>query len=68
MIKAQEHRSQARNKRAAIERLAALIVSVATDPKPRIPTRPSKEANRKRIESKRRQGTLKRSRGRVDDS
>lgn len=67
VIKAQEHRSQARNKQAAVERLQELIQSVLIEPKPRIATRPSKKARQKRVDSKRRKGTVKRSRGRVSD-
>lgn len=67
VIKAQEHRSQTRNRQAAIERLTVLIQSVLTTPKRRIPTRPSKKAKQKRIDSKRRQGKLKKDRGHVVD-
>lgn len=67
VIKAQEHRSQSRNRQAAIERLQELIRSVLTEPKRRVPTKPSKKAKQKRIDSKRRQGKLKRSRGPISD-
>ena len=63
VIKAQEFRSQARNKRAAIERLKALIASVTAEPKPRVPTQPSAKTKENRLEAKRRKGALKRSRG-----
>lgn len=67
VIKAQEYRSQSRNRQAAIERLQELIRSVLTEPKRRIPTKLSKKKKQKRLESKRRQGQLKKSRGRVTD-
>lgn len=67
-IKAQEHRTQARNREAALERLRDLVGSVLVARKPRLPTRPSRKAVRKRLDEKRRRGDIKRSRGRVDDS
>ncbi len=67
VIKAQEHRSQSRNRDAALERLRELIREALIVRRPRIPTRPSKKAKAKRVESKRRQGSLKRTRGRVRD-
>ena len=62
VIKAQEHRSQLRNKQAAIERLKALILAAATEPKTRVPTRPSAKSKQDRLESKRRHGALKQTR------
>ena len=67
IIKAQKFRVQERNKREAVERLADLIRSALVVAKPRKKTRPSKRAKQKRIDSKRKQGHLKRSRGQVDD-
>ena len=67
VIKAQEHRSQSRNREAALERLRDLILEALVERRPRIPSRPSKKAKAKRVESKRRQGELKRGRGRVRD-
>jgi ribosome-associated protein len=66
-IKAQEHRTQARNREAALERLRDLLASVLAEKKPRLPTRPSRKAVKKRVDDKRRRGDIKRSRGRVDD-
>ena len=66
-IKAQEHRTQARNRDAALDRLRDLLGSVLAEKKPRIPTRPSRKAKKKRLDDKRRRGDIKRSRGRVDD-
>lgn len=67
VIKAQEHRSQARNRDAALERLRDLIREALVEQRPRIPTRLSKKAKAKRIEAKRRQGQIKRTRGKVRD-
>jgi ribosome-associated protein len=67
-IKSQEHRTQARNRDAALERLRDLVNSVLVERKPRIATRPSRGSVRKRLDEKRRRGDIKRSRGRVDDS
>ena len=67
VIKAQEHRTQERNRRAAIQRLTELIQSVLVEKKPRKKTLPSKRAKKKRVDTKRRQGQLKQSRSRVRD-
>lgn len=67
IIKAQEHRTQERNRRAAVERLRDVITSVLVEKKPRRPTRPSRRALQKRLESKRRRGNLKQYRGSVTD-
>jgi len=67
IIKAQEHRTQERNRRAALDRLTELIQSVLVEKKPRKETRPSKRIKKKRVDNKRRQGQLKQSRGRVRD-
>lgn len=67
-IKAQEHRTQARNREAALERLRDLVGSVLAEKKPRLPTRPSRKAVQKRVADKRRRGDIKRSRGPVDDA
>ena len=67
VIKAQEHRTQERNRRAAIQRLTELIQSVLVEKKPRKKKLPSKRAKKKRIDNKRRQGQLKQSRSRVRD-
>lgn len=67
VIKAQEFRTQERNRRAALERLVELLKSVLVEQKPRRKTSPSKRTKKKRIDSKRRRGYLKRSRSRTDD-
>jgi ribosome-associated protein len=67
VIKAQEHRTQERNRRAAIQRLTELIQLVLVEKKPRKKTLPTKRAKQKRIDNKRRQGQLKQSRSKVRD-
>lgn len=67
VIKAQEHRTQTRNRHAALLRLQTLIQSVLIKPKRRIPTKPSRNAKQKGIDSKRRTSQVKKNRGRVTD-
>ncbi len=68
-IRAEEHRSQLRNREAAKARLSALLAeATAPPPKARRPTKPSRRAQARRIEGKRRRGDIKRGRsGRFDD-
>jgi ribosome-associated protein len=67
-IKAREHRTQARNREAALERLRELINSALVERKPRKATRPSRKSVQKRLDEKRRRSDIKRSRGRIDES
>ena len=59
VIQAREHRTQAQNREAARARLLALIARAAVRPKPRRPTKPGAAAREKRLEEKRRKGTIK---------
>lgn len=65
VIKAQEHRSQELNREAALARLAELIKSAGGVEKVRRPTKPSRNAKRKRVESKTRRGVTKSLRGKI---
>lgn len=67
VIKAQSHRSLERNRIDALTRLRELIARAAFVPLPRRPTRPSRSAQKKRVESKVRRGAVKVLRGRVDN-
>jgi len=67
IIKAQEYRNQEQNRNEALRRLKALMLSVAVKPKPRVATKPSRSAKRKRVESKVRRGETKSLRGRVSE-
>ncbi len=65
VIKAQTTRSQEQNRVESIERLQALVDSVATPPKPRKATKPTQSSQRKRLEVKATRGDVKKLRGRV---
>lgn len=68
VIVASEHRSQHRNRVAARERLSdRLRAALAPPPPKRVPTKPSKSSQRRRVESKRKRGQTKALRGRVND-
>jgi len=66
-IKAQQHRTQERNREDALERLRQLIHSATIPRKARRPTKPSKASKNRRIEKKKQQGRLKALRRRLDD-
>jgi ribosome-associated protein len=65
VIKAQTSRSQEQNKAEAIERLQALVDSVAVPPKPRKATKPTRSSQRRRVDDKVTRGDVKKLRGRV---
>lgn len=68
VVVAAEHRSQLRNRRAAEVRLAELLeAAMKPPPPPRVPTKPSKGSQQRRIQQKRRRGETKRLRGRPTD-
>lgn len=60
VIFAQNRRSQELNRQDALARLLALIAAAAEKPKPRIKTKPSFSARKRRVESKVRRGETKR--------
>lgn len=66
VIKAQQFRSQEKNRTAALERLRELIRSVAITQKKRTPTRPGKAAKAKRLAQKIQHGRLKVQRRKID--
>jgi len=66
VIKAQSYRSQEKNRAEALNRLQALIISVAVPRKNRKPTKPTLGSKQRRIDNKTRRGQLKGLRGRVD--
>jgi len=68
VIKAQAHRSLERNRIDALTRLRELIARAAYVPTIRRPTKPTRSAQRKRVDSKVRRGLVKVLRGRVDAS
>ena len=60
VIKAQEFRSQRRNKDAALERLEMLLRAVSVNRRHRIATLPTRRSAERRLENKTRRGRLKR--------
>ena len=67
IIKAQQYRTQEKNRQDALERLRELIKSVAVVPKARRATRPTRSSQKKRLDSKTQHGKTKRLRARVTD-
>ena len=67
IIKAQKFRTQDKNRNDALERLQEIINGVAAVQKVRRPTRPSKGARKKRLDSKTLRGRTKALRGRVSE-
>jgi len=65
---AQEARSQARNRELALERLRARIARGLHVRRPRRATKPGRAARERRLEAKRRRGSVKRARRRPDPS
>ena len=65
ILEAKDHRSQAMNREAARKRLKEMVASVATPPKRRIATRPTRGAVRRRIKAKKVRGEVKALRGKV---
>jgi ribosome-associated protein len=63
LFKSMSERSQEGNRRAALERLEALIRAALAEPKIRKKTRPTKGSKERRIESKKRRGATKLERG-----
>jgi ribosome-associated protein len=67
IIKAQEYRNQEQNRNEALRRLKAILQSVAELPKKRVATKPTRSAQKKRLEGKARRGGVKVLRGRVSE-
>lgn len=67
VIDSREHRTQARNREAARERLIALIRQAARRPKKRRATRPTAGSRERRLQSKKHRSEVKRLRGRGDE-
>ncbi|HEV3377501.1 MAG TPA: alternative ribosome rescue aminoacyl-tRNA hydrolase ArfB [Thermoleophilaceae bacterium] len=63
---AQDTRSQSRNRELALERLRSRLAAALTVQRPRRPTKPTTASRRRRLDSKRRRGEVKRSRRRPD--
>jgi ribosome-associated protein len=67
IIKAQEFRSQEGNRAEALRRLQEMIDSVATLPKQRRPTKPTRGAVARRLDGKARRAGVKAGRGKVSE-
>lgn len=65
ILRAEESRSQTRNRELARERLAELIRTALVRPKSRIPTRPTRASKRRRLDGKTARGAIKALRGNV---
>jgi ribosome-associated protein len=59
VIKAQNHRSQEKNRAEAIDRLRESILAATRTRRKRIATRPSRGARERRLESKKKRGAIK---------
>ncbi len=59
VITAERFRTQERNREDARERLLALVREAAVAPKPRRPTKPTAASRERRIETKKRRGSIK---------
>jgi ribosome-associated protein len=59
ILKAQQYRSWEKNRAEAIQRLKLLLQSVATTPKARKATRPTRSSQRKRLDKKAQHGQKK---------
>lgn len=66
VIKAQQHRTQEKNRNDALQRLHDLIKAATATQKKRKPTKPSRAVNRKRLDNKTHKGKVKALRGKVD--
>ena len=67
IIKAQNHRTQERNKQEALDRLQALLAEALKQKKYRRPTRPSYGAVKRRLKKKTERSEVKKLRGKVRD-
>jgi ribosome-associated protein len=67
LIEAQTFRTQERNRQAALERLLDLIRRAQEIPRARRATRPTAGSRERRLEAKKRRGTVKRRRGPAAD-
>ena len=67
IIKSRQYRSQERNRQAALARLADLLRAAIEPRKKRVPTRPGRQAEQRRLEAKSRRGAIKKTRRKVTD-
>ncbi|MCB2124959.1 MAG: aminoacyl-tRNA hydrolase [Rhodobacteraceae bacterium] len=67
VIRAEETRSQARNREIARERLAEIIRAALVAPKRRIATKPTAGSERRRLQAKAQRGEVKSLRGKIGE-
>ncbi|MFA0811603.1 alternative ribosome rescue aminoacyl-tRNA hydrolase ArfB [Microbulbifer epialgicus] len=67
VIKAQSFRTQEKNRTDALERLQELIQKATVVPKQRIPTKPSRGAKERRLQTKSRRSQVKAMRGKIKE-
>lgn len=67
IIKAQNHRTQEKNRNDALERLKSLILSAVAVQKARRATKPTRNSQKRRVDAKTRKGNTKALRGKVTD-
>lgn len=67
IIKARNHRTQAKNRAEALSRLAKLINTALRAPRQRIPTQPGRSSKQKRLDTKKKRSSLKRLRSKFYD-
>jgi len=61
-VTCREHRSQTRNRSAALDRLRDLLAGALRTPRPRRPTRPTGAARERRLRAKQRRAAVKKQR------
>jgi ribosome-associated protein len=59
VLMSQQYRDQERNRQDCLDKLRALILQAAAAPKKRRPTRPTRGSKERRIQAKKRRGTVK---------
>ena len=67
VIKAQRYRTQEKNREEALERLQQMIQSVTVTQKKRTPTKPTRNSQKRRLDSKSKHSRQKVLRGKVTD-
>ncbi len=66
VIASDESRAQEANVKGCLEKLKAMILTVATPPKIRKPTKPTKSSQRARVDNKKARSNTKKTRQKVD--
>ena len=67
IVHAGRHRSRARNRELARERLAEIVRAATAPTRKRVPSAPSRAVRQRRLDAKRRRSRVKHTRGRVNE-